>query len=521
MEEKNCFFETIEEKVSELTKKKEKIKMGGGEKKIEEQHKKGKYTARERISLLLDKDSFEELNMFMQTRRGRLEEEEFPCEGVITGYGNICGRPVSLYSQDFTFMGGSAGEVHCQKIVEALQYSLELGIPFIGINDGVGARLTEGIGNMYVPIFYLNTIASGVVPQISIIMGPCAGGASYSPALTDFIFMVKNTSYMFLTGPEVIKAGTGEKIDMQGLGGEIVHTSKSGVAHFLADSEKHCFEMVKKLLSYLPLNNSQEPPHLSSSDDNPDRIEPELQHIIPTNPSKGYDVRKIINLVVDNYDFFEIQPLFAPNIIIGFARMNGHVVGIIANQPRILAGCLDINASCKAARFVRFCDAFNIPILTFVDVPGYLPGVDQEYGGIIRHGAKLLYAYAEATVPKITVVLRKNYGGGYGAMCPKGLGADIVYAFPTAEIAIMGPEGAVNVLFQKKIKSALNPEEERKKLIIDYRQKYCNSVKAAELGLVNDIIEPAKTRPHLIKALEFLRTKKKNLPYKKHGNIPL
>ena len=445
-----------------------------------------------------------------------------PADGVVTGYATIDGRPVYIYSQDFTVMGGSLGEMHAKKITKIMDMAMKTGCPIIGINDSGGARIQEGIDALsgYGEIFFRNTLASGVVPQISVILGPCAGGAVYSPALTDFVFMVDNISKMFITGPQVIEAATGEKVTADELGGSLAHNKLSGVAHFNASTEDECFNSIRKLLSFLPSNNLEDPPLYDCQDDL-NRLVPELNNIIPDNANKAYDVKEVIRLVVDNGDFFEVQPLYATNIVVGFARLGGRAVGIVANQPNQLAGCLDINASDKAARFVRFCDAFNIPLITFTDVPGYLPGVEQEHGGIIRHGAKLLYAYSEATVPKINVILRKAYGGAYIAMSSKHLGADIVMAWPTAEIAVMGPEGAANIIFKKDIENSDNPIETRQQKIDEYRERFANPYVAAARGYVDDIIEPEATRPRLISALQMSESKRENRPPKKHGNLPV
>lgn len=515
---------TYEELVEELKKKKERAELGGGPEKIETQHKKGKLTARERIDLLLDDGSFVELDKLVETRSRYfdLEKKKVPGDGVVTGYGTINGRLVFVYSQDFTVMGGSLGEMMAKKITKVMDLALEVGAPIIGINDSGGARIQEGILSLggYGEIFYRNVMASGVVPQISLIMGPCAGGAVYSPALTDFIIMVKNTSHMFVTGPKVTKAAIGEEVTFEELGGALVHAEKSGVASLVAENDEEALIMTRHLLSYLPQNNMEDPPVIKTQDD-PNRMDEDLDKIVPTDPKMSYDMRDVILKVVDNGEFFEIQPLFAKNIITGFARLNGYTVGIIANQPSVLAGALDIDASDKAARFVRFCDAFNIPILTFVDVPGYLPGTSQEHGGIIRHGAKLIYAYAGATVPKLTVIVRKAYGGAYIVMNSKHLGADLVYAWPTAEIAVMGAEGAVEIIFRKELQKAENKEEFIKEKIKEYRELFSNPYRAAEVGYVDDIIEPHETRPLLIKGLEMLMNKRKSLPPRKHGNIPM
>ncbi len=497
---------------------------GGGEERIKKQHEKGKLTARERLERLLDEGSFVEIGMFAQSRATEfgMDKKRYPGDGVVTGYGTINGRLVFVYAQDFTVLGGSLGEMHAEKICRVLDLAMENGAPVIGLNDSGGARIQEGVDSLkgYGEIFFRNTIASGVIPQIAVIMGPCAGGAVYSPAIMDFTVMVDKKSYMFITGPQVIKAVTGEDVDFESLGGAMVHNQKSGNAHLIARDEDEALNMVKLLLSYIPSNNMEDPPVMETGDP-PDRMDYSLDTVIPEDPKKSYDVKDVINSVMDRGTFFELQPYYAPNIVIGFARLNGRSVGVVANQPKVLAGVLDINASDKAARFVRFCDAFNIPIITFMDVPGYLPGVAQEHGGIIRHGAKLLYAYSEATVPKITVILRKAYGGSYIAMGSKHLRADIVYAWPTAEIAVMGPEGAVNIVFRKEIKEAEDPEKRRLELIGEYRKKFANPYVAASRLYVDDVIYPHETRPKLIQALEMLQNKREERPMKKHGNIPL
>ncbi len=507
-----------------LEEKRKKAMEGGGEERIKKQHEKGKLTARERIEKLLDEGTFVELGMFAESRATEfgMDKKRFPGDGVVTGYGTIDGRLVFVYAQDFTVLGGSLGEMHAEKITRILDLALKNGAPVIGLNDSGGARIQEGVDSLkgYGEIFFRNTIASGVVPQIAVIMGPSAGGAVYSPAIMDFVVMVDKTSYMFITGPQVIKAVTGEDVDFESLGGARVHNEKSGNAHIFAKNEEEALHLVRALLSYLPSNNMEDPPFIDTGDP-PDRIDYELDKIIPKDPKKSYDVKDIINIIVDRGTFFEIHPLYAQNIVVGFARMGGKVVGIVANQPKFYAGVLDINASDKAARFVRFCDAFNIPIVTLVDVPGYMPGVAQEHGGIIRHGAKLLYAYSEATVPKITVILRKAYGGAYIAMGSKHLRADVVYAWPNAEIAVMGPEGAVNIVFRREIKGAENPEKRRQELINEYRDKFANPYVAASRLYVDDIIYPYETRPKIIQALNMLENKKEERPEKKHGNIPL
>ena len=507
-----------------LEEKRKKALQGGGEDRIKKQHEKGKLTARERIEKLLDPGTFVEVGMFAQSRATEfgMDKKRFPGDGVVTGYGTINGRLVFVYAQDFTVLGGSLGEVHAEKICRIMDLAMENGAPVIGLNDSGGARIQEGVDSLkgYGEIFLRNTMASGVIPQIAVIMGPCAGGAVYSPAIMDFVIMVDKSAHMFITGPQVIKAVTGEEIDFESLGGAAVHNQRSGNAHLIAKNDEEALNLVKILLSYIPSNNMEDPPALPSND-LPERMDYSLDTIVPKDPKKSYDVRDVINLVMDQGTFFELHPYFAPNIVIGFARLNGKSVGIVANQPRVLAGALDINASDKAARFVRFCDAFNIPIITFMDVPGYLPGVAQEHGGIIRHGAKLLYAYSEATVPKITVILRKAYGGSYIAMGSKHLRADIVYAWPTAEIAVMGPEGAVNIVFRRDINAAEDPEKKRTELVKEYRDKFANPYVAASRLYVDDVIYPHETRPRLIQTLNMLENKKEERPMKKHGNIPL
>jgi acetyl-CoA carboxylase carboxyltransferase component len=515
---------TVAEKLKELRKLKKEAMLGGGEEKIQAQHKKGKLTARERINLLVDEGTFDEIDVFVRhecTHFG-LAKKRILGDGVITGFAKIDGRPVAIFSQDFTVFGGSLGLMHARKICKMMDHAVKLGIPVIGINDSGGARIQEGVDSLggYAEIFWRNVMASGVVPQISIVAGPCAGGAVYSPAMTDFIFMVEGLSYMFVTGPDVIKEVTHEVVTFDQLGGARVHAETSGVAHFSSKNELECYRTVRKLLSYLPLNNMEEPPYIPT-DDNPFRSSPELNKIIPDDPQKPYDMKQIISEVVDNHEFLEVHEDFAKNIIVGFARLNGRVVGIISQQPSVLAGCLDINSSIKGARFIRFCDAFNIPLVTFEDVPGFLPGIDQEHHGIIKNGAKLLYAYCEATVPKITVITRKAYGGAYDVMSSKHVRGDINIAWPTAEIAVMGPEGAINIIFRDMIKKSPNPEETRKSLIAQYREKFANPYVAAEKGYIDLVIEPSETRLTLIKALEITKTKRDKLPPKKHGNIPL
>ncbi len=513
-----------QDKLEELRRREAVARAGGGEKRVQRQHEAGKLTARERLAKLFDPGSFNELDLFVRHRATEfgLAEVEAPAEGVVTGHGTIDGRPVFAFAQDFTVIGGTLGEMHAAKIVKAMDLAAKAGTPFIGLDDSGGARIQEGVDALdgYGSIFYRNTLNSGLIPQISVIMGPCAGGAVYSPALTDFIFMVDKTSQMFITGPQVIKAVTGEEVSAEELGGALTHNQVSGVAHFFTADEEACFSSLKKLLSFLPSNNLEEPPPLPPSDP-ADRADEILVTVVPEDPNKGYDVRDVIVPIVDNGDFFEVQPFWGTNMVTGFARLMGRTIGIIANQPKVLAGCIDINASDKAARFVRFCDAFNIPLLTLVDTPGYLPGTDQEYGGIIRHGAKLLYAYSEATVPKLTVVLRKAYGGAYLAMCSRSLGADQAFAWPQAEIAVMGPEGAANIIFRDDIANSPDPPETRRQKIEQYRAKLHNPYVAAARGFVDAVIDPRRTRPALAAALEVLSSKREGRPAKKHGNIPV
>ncbi|MDI3508506.1 MAG: methylmalonyl-CoA decarboxylase subunit alpha [Clostridiales bacterium] len=513
-----------EDKLQELESAKLKLKDGGGQARIDKQHSSGKLTARERIDLLLDQGSFIEIDAFVQHRSVEfgMDKTEAPADGVVTGYGTVDGRPIYVFAQDFTVVGGSLGEMHAMKIAKVLDMAMKNGVPVIGINDSGGARIQEGVDALkgYGDIFFRNTMASGVIPQIAVIMGPCAGGAVYSPALMDFVFMVDKTSQMFITGPQVVQAVTGEAVTAEQLGGAMTHNSTSGVAHFMYSDEKSCIEGIRKLLSFLPSNNLEDVPW-QECDDDLNRLAPDLNYIVPDNPNKPYDVKDIITAVIDNGDFFEVQPYYAQNVVVGFARMNGKTVGIVANQPKVMAGSLDINASDKAARFVRFCDAFNIPLITFTDVPGYLPGVGQEHGGVIRHGAKLLYAYSEATVPKINVILRKAYGGAYIAMSSRHLGADMVFAWPTAEIAVMGPDGAANIIFRKDIEASDNPMETREQKIEEYRSQFANPYRAAARGYVDDIIVPEETRPRLVAALEMLAGKREERPAKKHGNFPV
>ncbi len=515
---------TSDPKITQLRRMKEEAAQGGGAERIARQHEAGKHTARERLEMLLDPGSFQEIDALVTHRAiGLGMEKSHPLgDGVVGGYGAVDGRLVYVYAQDFTVMGGSLGEAQAAKICKLQDLAMKNGAPLIALNDSGGARIQEGVFSLdgYASIFFRNVRASGVVPQISVIMGPCAGGAVYSPALTDFIFMVEGTSYMFITGPEVVRATTHEEVSSEQLGGAMIHATRSGVTQFAEPSEEACLADVRTLLSYLPANNLEDPPYRPPKD-NPGRMDAELNEVVPDEPNKPYDMRAVIGHVVDDGTFFEVHRDWAQNLLVGFARLNGRVIGIVANQPAVLAGALDIAASDKGARFVRFCDCYNIPIVTFVDVPGFLPGTDQEYGGIIRHGAKLLYAYAEATVPKLTVITRKAYGGAYIVMNSKLLGGDINYAWPSAEIAVMGPDGAVNIIFRKQIESAADPEAERAKSLADYRERFANPYVAASRGDVDDVIEPHETRPKLISALEMMQNKRETLPQKKHGNIPL
>lgn len=512
------------ERLKQLQEIRDKALEGGGKKRMEDQHAKGKLTARERIELLLDPDSFEEVGMFVQHRSNDfgLEKQKYLGDGVVTGYGRIDGRSVAVFSQDFTVFGGSLSETHAEKICKIMDMALKLGIPIIGLNDSGGARIQEGVVSLggYADIFLRNVLASGVVPQISAVMGPCAGGAVYSPAITDFVLMVKNTSYMFVTGPNVVKTVTHEDVSFENLGGAITHSTKSGVAHFACESEIHCIEQLRKLLSYLPSNNRDDAPVVDVNDD-VNRMDPELDSIIPENPNKPYDMKDALKRIVDKGKFFEVHELYAQNILVGFARLGGRSVGIVANQPAVLAGVLDIDSSLKGARFVRCCDAFNIPLVVFEDVPGFLPGTDQEWGGIIKHGAKLLYAFCEATVPRITVITRKAYGGAYDVMNSKHIRGDLNYAWPTAEIAVMGPKGAVEIIFKKEIEQAEKKEEAIEQKVNEYREKFANPYIAAERGYIDEVIAPHETRPKLIKALQLLENKVDSNPKKKHGNIPL
>lgn len=517
----------MQEKINELLSLRTQAKLGGGEKRIEKQHQQGKFTARERINMLLDEGSFEEFDMFVRHRCTNfgMDKDSYPGDGVVTGYGSIDGRLVFVFAQDFTTYGGSLSETQAAKICKVLDQAMKVGAPVIGINDSGGARIQEGVNSLggYAEIFKRNILASGVIPQISAIFGPCAGGAVYSPALTDFIMMVKNTSYMFLTGPKVVKTVTGEDVTTENLGGTTVHASKSGVAQLIAQTEEEGIAQLRRLLSYLPSNNMETAPDTVCNDPI-ERIENRLNELIPDNPNKPYDVKEVICLLTDNGEFFEIATNYAKNIVVGFARMGGMSVGVVANQPSHMAGVLDINASRKGARFVRFCDAFNIPLVTLVDVPGFLPGTGQEYGGVIVHGAKLLYAYGEATVPKVTVTLRKSYGGSHIVMSCKQLRGDINYAWPTAEIAVMGAEGAVEVLYAKEIAAETDPQKQAEAFLAkkeEYNNLFCNPYTAAKFGYIDDVIEPRNTRYRVIKALRCLQTKRQENPAKKHDNIPL
>ena len=514
----------IDPKIQKLHELRQQAMLGGGQKRIDRQHAKGKLIARERINLLLDEGSFREIDTFVTHRATGfgIEEKKFLGDSVITGWGTIDGRLVYVFSQDFTVFGGSLSEVHAEKVTKIMDLAMKNGAPVIGINDSGGARIQEGVVSLagYAYIFLRNVLASGVVPQISVIMGPCAGGAVYSPAMTDFIVMVKDTSHMFITGPEVIKAVTREEVTFEELGGAMTHNAKSGVAHFAAEDEEDALLLVRQMVSYMPQNNLEDPPFVPTADP-PDRMEPELDTLVPDSPTKPYDIKEVIRRVVDDGEFLEVHEHWARNIVIGFARLGGFSVGIVANQPAVLAGVLDIDSSTKGARFVRFLDAFNIPIITFEDVPGFMPGVNQEHGGIIRNGAKLLYAYCEATVPKITIITRKAYGGAYDVMSSKHIRGDISYAWPSAEIAVMGPDGAVNIIFRHELAAAADPEARRAELVAEYREQFANPYVAAARGYIDDVIEPHETRPLLIEALQMLQNKRDSNPPKKHGNIPL
>jgi len=512
------------EKIEELKKWRERAKQGGGPERIEKQHQKGKLTARERLDILLDPGSFVEFDRYVTHRCTdfEMDKKKILGDSLVSGFGRIKGRPLFVFSQDFTVFGGTLSYAHAEKMCKIMDLALKTGVPVIGLNDSGGARIQEGVVSLagYAEIFWRNTIASGVIPQISAVMGPAAGGAVYSPALTDFIFMVEKTSYMFITGPDVVKTVTHEDVSFEELGGAQVHSTKSGVAHFTAKNDEECLLKIRKLFEYLPLNNLDDAPR-KVIDDPPDRMDEALNSIIPDNPNQPYDMKTVLRMVLDKDSFLEVHEKYAPNIIVGFGRLDGYVVGIVAQQPMVLAGVLDIDASIKGARFVRFCDAFNIPIITFEDVPGFLPGISQEHGGIIKHGAKLLYAYSEATVPKITVITRKSYGGAYCVLSSKQIRGDINYAWPTAEVAVMGPEGAVNIIFRRDLKAVSDPEKLRQQLIKEYEEKFSNPYISASLGYVDDVIEPKETRPKLIQALRMLENKQSKLPRKKHGNIPL
>jgi len=510
----------MHEIIQQLEEKRAAAKLGGGAARIEAQHAKGKLTARERIELLLDANSFEEWDMFVEHRCTDfgMAEQKIPGDGVVTGYGTINGRLVFVFSQDFTVFGGSLSEPHAEKICKIMDHAMRVGAPVIGLNDSGGARIQEGVASLggYADVFQRNVLASGVIPQVSLIMGPCAGGAVYSPAMTDFILMVKDSSYMFVTGPEVVKTVTHEEVTAEELGGAVTHTTRSGVADLAFENDVEALMMTRRLVSFVPGSNRDQPP-VVPTDDPAERSDPSLNTLVPDNPNKPYDIKELVIKVVDEYDFFELQPDHAKNIVIGFARMEGQPVGIVANQPLVLAGCLDIKSSIKAARFVRFCDAFNIPIVTFVDVPGFMPGTSQEYGGIIKHGAKLLYAYAEATVPKITVITRKAYGGAYDVMSSKHLRGDVNFAWPSAEIAVMGPKGAVEIIFRKDIGDPQKIAERTE----EYRQKFANPFIAGHRGFIDDVIMPSETRKRICRSLQLLRGKRLENPWRKHGNLPL
>lgn len=514
----------MKDELEKLARLEEQAKAGGGEKRIQQQHDSGKLTVRERLDLLFDPGTFQELDLFVQHRciNFGMDKVSIPADGVVTGYGKVNGRMVCAYAQDFTARGGTLGEMHARKICRVMDMAMKLKVPIVGFIDSGGARIQEGINALdgYGNIFFRNSCASGVIPQISAIMGPAAGGAVYSPAMTDFVFMVKRTSYMYITGPAVVKAVTGEEIGDDELGGAVAHSVKSGVAQFACDSDEQTIEEVKRLLGYLPPSYEEKPPRVAPTD-SPDRTDPALEDIIPDSPRKAYDMKGVIRSIVDNGEFMEPSRQYAPNMITCFARCNGYVIGIIANQPSYLAGCLDINAADKATRFIRFCDAFNIPLLTIVDVPGYLPGSHQEWGGIIRHGAKLLWCYSEATVPKITLIIRKAYGGAYLAMCSQSLGADYTLAWPKAEIAVMGAEGATAIIHRQEIQAADDPRAKEQEKVEEYRELFYNPYVAAKMGYINDVIRPEDTRPKIIAALEALQTKKETRPAKKHGNIPM
>ena len=513
----------MQAKLDDLRQRKQEAYHAGSERAVERQHARGKMLARERVEYVLDPDSFQELDLLARHRAHAAGLEEHPyTDGVITGWGTIDGRKVFIFSQDFTVYGGALGEVFAEKIHKLMDLALKVGAPVIGLNDGAGARIQEGVVSLasYGGIFYRNVLASGVVPQISVILGPCAGGAVYSPAMTDFIFMVRETSHMFITGPDVVKTVTGEEVTLEELGGAMSHATKSGVATFVSPDEKSCLEDVRYLMSFLPSNNLEEPPAVEASDD-PGRLCESLRDLLPASPNQPYDMKKVITAITDDGEFLEYFAHWGRSIVCGFGRLDGNPVGIVGNQPMVLAGVLDIESSEKAARFVRTCDAFNVPIVTFVDVPGFLPGVDQEYGGIIRHGAKLLYAYCEATVPRIQVITRKAYGGAYVVMDSKSIGSDLSYAWPTAELAVMGPQGAVEIVYRRELQQAADPVARRQELVTEYTEKYANPYAAAERGYVDDVIDPAETRAKLITGFAMLRTKREELPRRKHGNVPL
>jgi propionyl-CoA carboxylase beta chain len=510
--------------LDELQQRRQVIRQGGGPKRADEQHAKGKLTVRERIARLLDEDTFQEIGAHTLHRHADfgIDKQRYPGDGIVTGFGKIGGRRVGLFAQDFTILGGSYSEVQGQKVARIMDLALEAGVPVIGLNDSGGARIQEGVLSLaaFGELFWRNTQASGVIPQISVMVGPCAGGAVYSPALTDFIIMTRGTSHMFITGPEVIKTVTGEQVDHETLGGAAAHGNVSGVAHLVGDNEEHTMALTRSLLGYLPSNNGEPPPALPPGDD-PWRMDPELNSMVPTDPSQAYDMQLVLQHIFDAHTFFEIHAGFAQNAIVGFARLHGQVVGVVAQQPMVLAGVIDIDAADKIARFVRFCDAFNIPVVTFVDSPGFMPGVNQEHGGIIRHGAKIVYAYSEATVPKLSVVIRKAYGGAYIVMSSKYIRADLSFAWPTAEIAVMGAEGAVSILYRKQLKGLAQADVESARLAAEYRSKFSNPYVPAAVGAIDDVLIPAETRPRLIAGLELLRDKRASLPPKKHGNIPL
>lgn len=513
-----------DKKVEQLLQKRKDAKQGGGKERIQKQHDKGKLTARERIDLLLDKDSFEEIDPFVTHRSQKfgLEDKKIAGDGVVTGHGEIYGRPIYVFSQDFTVIGGSLSETHAEKICKVMDMAMKNGVPIIGLNDSGGARIQEGVSSLggYAEVFWRNSMASGVIPQLSAVMGPCAGGAVYSPALTDFVFMVKDTSYMFVTGPDVVKTVTHEEVTSEELGGASAHGTKSGVAHFSDENDAICLQNMRKILTYIPQNCEEKPPYKEAQDPDPTKAN-QLEDIVPDNPNKPYDIKDVIEGIVDKDSFMEVHEHYAENIVVGFARIDGRSIGVVANQPLSLAGVLDIDASLKGARFVRFCDAFNIPLVTFEDVPGFLPGTDQEWGGIIKHGAKLLYAFCEATVPKMTVITRKAYGGAYDVMNSKHIRADYNVAWPTAEIAVMGPKGAVEIIFRKEIVAADDPEAKEQELVDYYKEEFAHPYKAAERGFIDNVILPGETREKLIKALEISKNKVDQIPQKKHDNLPL